>query len=355
VVCTFEDGPVRGDLERMGVRVEVLGLRRHGVEALPRFVAEMASIRGKLVRLVRAHEIDIVQTHLLQTLDFLTLTLRRGTGLAGVIWTIHNVEFLPEGDRGWSAWKRSAHRLLYRRTAGKASRIVAVSDEVRASVLSQIGPVGDRIRTIRNGVDPRRYEAGGDRALLGREIDVDPTSPLLLTVGRLTEQKGHRYLLEAAVQVLRSRPDACLLLVGEGELRESLADSARRAGIADRVRFLGVRDDVPRLLASTDVFVLPSVWEGLSVALLEAMAAAKPIVATDVSGTREAMVPGETGEVVPPRDAGALARAIERLLADPERGRVLGHAARERVTECFGARKQAAEYLALYREVLTSN
>jgi len=352
VVCTFEDGPVRGDLEDLGVPVEVLGPRRHGIEALPWFLAEMAGIRRRLTGFVRKYESDIVQTHLLQTLDFLMPAVVRDAGARGLLWTIHNVEFLPEGDRGWSARKRSVHRVLYRRGARRVSRFVAVSDEVRASILSQLGPIADRIRTIPNGVDPERFRRDGDRFALRRELGVDRDAPLILTVGRLTEQKGHRYLLEATASVLHTHRDLHLLLVGEGELRDALARQAEESGIAAHVHFLGVRDDVPSLLASADLFVLPSLWEGLSVALLEAMVSGMPIVATDVSGTRQAMVPGETGLVVPPRDAGALAGAIDRLLSDPVQAHAVGRSARDRAAKSFGARAQAAAYLDLYREVL---
>ena len=355
VVCTFEDGPVRASLEALGVPVEVLGERRHGIEKLPWFLSEMMSIRRRLADLIHKHRIDVVQTHLLQTLDFLTLALFRGTGLRGLVWTIHNVEFLPDGDRGWSALKRSAHRSLYRRTARKVDRIVAVSKEVRDAVLQQLAPVDEAcVTTIPNGVDPTRYDVQSDRAALCAELGVEIASPLILAVGRLSEQKGHRYLLEAAHSVLRAHPGAHFLLAGDGELREPLLEAAHASGLGERVHFLGVRRDVPSLLASTDVFVLPSLWEGLPIAILEAMAAARPIVATDVGGNTEALQDGVTGSIVPPADAPALATAVQAALSDPDRARELGQSARERVVADFSVENQAKQYIDLFEDIVRS-
>lgn len=352
VVCTFVDGPVRRELEALGIPVEVLGPRRHGVEHPLRFLAEQRGIRRRLAEVVRRHEVEVVQTHLLQTLDFLTLSLLGVPPVKAVLWTIHNVDFLPEGRTPWTRLKRDAHRRLYRASAGRVSGVIAVSERVREALVRELGPMRGRITTVTNSVDVGRFQAGGDRAALIRELAVEEDSELLLVVGRLTEQKGHVHLLEAMRRVVGERPRARLLVVGEGELRADLEASARDAGLADRVHFLGEREDVPLLLASVDLFVLPSLWEGLSVALLEAMAAALPIVATAVSGTDQAMVPEETGLVVPPGDARALARAVVELLGDPARARALGRRARERVETEFGARAQAEEYLALYRRLV---
>jgi len=352
VVCTFEDGPVRRDLEELGIPVEVLGVRRHGIEALPRFVREIADIRRMLAGLVDRYRIDIVQTHLLQTLDFVALSLLRGTSARAVLWTIHNVDFLPEGRTFWTALKRQVHRLLYQATIHRTSGVIAVSTAVRDAILDQICPVGDRITTIPNGVDVDRFRGRGDHGTLCRELRIDPSSRLVLTVGRLTEQKGHRYLIDAARDVVMAHPDVHFLFVGEGELRSELEERARGLDLSERVHFLGVREDLPFLLASTDLFVMPSLWEGLSIALLEAMAAGRPIVTTSVSGAVEAMVPGETGFVVPAGEGRALAGAIVRLLSDGRRAEAMGERARGRVAASFSAAAQAERYHALYRRVL---
>jgi glycosyltransferase involved in cell wall biosynthesis len=159
-------------------------------------------------------------------------------------------------------------------------------------------------------------------------------------------------LIDAATPVVSSYPDTHFLFIGDGGLRDELQRQAQQAGLSENIHFLGIRDDVPDLLAAVDLFVLPSLWEGLSVALLEAMAAGKPIVATAVSGTTQAMIPGETGLVVPPRDSRALADAIIQLLSNPAQAQMMGRAAKQHVTVNFSAQKQADEHLALYRRLL---
>jgi len=351
LVVTFEDGPVRGQLERLGVRVEVLGVRRHGIEAPHRFLAEGAAIRRRLRELAEECDADVVQTHLLETLDFHALGLVRGARPRAVVWTIHNVEFLPDGSTPWLWLKQLGHRVLYRLQSGRVSAIVAVSASVRDAFVAATRVRPERVRVIANGVDLARAQAGAERPALLAELGLDEPVALALVVGRLAEQKGHRVLVEAAARLAAERPQLHYLLVGEGPLQERLAEQVREAGLAERFHFLGVRSDVPRLLAACDLFVQPSLWEGLSVALLEAMAAARPVVATAVSGTVQAMVPDETGLVVPPGDAAALAGAIARTLDDPAAAQRRAAAARERVRERFSVEAQVRSCSALYDSV----
>ena len=143
-------------------------------------------------------------------------------------------------------------------------------------------------------------------------------------------------------------PSAALLLAGDGPLRGQLEALAGRLGIAARVHFLGHCDDVRVPLGAADLLVLPSLWEGMPLALLEGMACRLPVVASDVSGSRELVVPGRPGLLVPPGDAEALAEALEELLTHPARARALGEAGRKRVEERFGGRAQARRYRALF-------
>jgi glycosyltransferase involved in cell wall biosynthesis len=174
---------------------------------------------------------------------------------------------------------------------------------------------------------------------------------VLLEVGRLCAVKGQRDAI-AALPLL-GRADVTLLLAGEdieggGAYLDALERQASQLGVRDRVRFLGRRDDVPALLAAADALVLPSWQEGLPLVVLEAMAAGVPVVATSVGGTPEAVVDGETGLLVPPRDVPALTAAIDTLLDDPERARRLGEAGRRRVRERFDAAESTRRILGLY-------
>jgi glycosyltransferase involved in cell wall biosynthesis len=355
-VCGFGDGPMRAEIEKLGVKVAVLSRPRYSVVNLPRFLGELRRIRRELAGLIKAYHVDVVQTHILQVLDFLVLTLRYGTGLRLVLWTIQDVEFLPKRQPWKREWlrgvKRLGYRLLYRLLASQVDGFIAVSDEVRQSIIRQVGPVQHKIFTICNAVNVKSFERPGDKSALCQQLGLPAQARLVATVGRLTEQKGHAYLIEAARSVVAAWPDVHFLFIGDGELREPLRGQAEAAGVAHNIHLLGVRKDIPTLLAAADMFVLPSLWEGLSLALLEAMAAAKPIVVTAVSGTTQAMIPGETGLVVPPRDSQALAEAIAQLLSDPARARAMGQAARQHVAAHYGAQKQAREYADLYRRLL---
>jgi glycosyltransferase involved in cell wall biosynthesis len=208
----------------------------------------------------------------------------------------------------------------------------------------------ERILVIPNGVDTRPFSLrrGGFREREG--IPADRT--VITTVGRLDTQKGLPYLLEAARLVTRGRPDLRFLVVGEGPRRRDLLRHRDRLGLKGHVSFLGFRTDIPQILADSDIFVLPSLWEGMPIVLLEALAAGLPAVATDVPGVTEVLTDGETGLVVPPKDAGALARALRELLDDPALRRRFAQAGRRRVAEDFGWEKVVATTMALYERLL---
>lgn len=354
-VCAFRDGPMRQEIEKLGVKVEILERPRYSVVWLPLFLAETWRIRRELAWLIKKHNVDVVQTHCLEVLDFLALTLRYDTPLRVILWTMHNVEFLPITKHWLLKPKRRVYRWLYRLTAGLVDGFITVSDQVRDALLRQIGPIQNKIVTIPNAVDVRRHKQTGDKETLCRELGIETNSHLVATAGRLTEQKGQRYLTEAAADVVPSRPNTHFLFAGDGELAEELLAQVQQAGLSENIHFLGSRSDMPDLLAAIDIFVLPSLWEGLSIVLLEAMAAGKPIVATAVSGTNQAMVSGRTGLVVPPRDSRALAEAILALLSNPMEAQAMGQAARQHVILNFGAQKQAEEHLALYRRLLAQS
>ncbi len=352
VVCTFIDGPVRQDIERLGVKVVVLP-RRHSIMAFPLFFIDMIRIWKQLARLIREHEIDIVQTHLFDlSTNFLMLLLPYTTNLRLLFWTVHNVNSGPAGDN-LSKPKRYVYRWLYKLASQKASGFIAVSDRVKKAMLGAVGPtIEDSITVICNGVNVKRYGHPVDKTAVRSELGLDANAYLAAVVGTLKEQKGHRYLIEAAASIVSQYSNWHLLVIGDGELGEELQAQTDRLGLGEHIHFLGNRHDVPDLLAASDLFVLPSLWEGLPMALIEAMATGLPIVATQVSGTIQVMVPDETGILVPPGEAQKLTEAVLQILSDSERALAMGAAARRRVEEEFSAQKQADEHLALYHRLL---
>jgi glycosyltransferase involved in cell wall biosynthesis len=207
---------------------------------------------------------------------------------------------------------------------------------------------------IPNGVDVDRFPVAVDRPAVIAALGLPAGARLLIVVAKLYRQKGHAVLLRA-LTASDLPADLHVILLGEGPERAALTAEVARIGMSDRVHFLGDRPDVPALLASSDLFVLPSLWEGLPMALLEAMASMLPVVATDVAGSRQVVVDGESGLLVPPGDAGALASAIRLLLADPVLAGTMGTAARERVVSSFSGAAQAARHAELYARCLAAH
>ena len=214
-----------------------------------------------------------------------------------------------------------------------------------------------KIVVIRNGVDTARFDAPPEGARIRHELGLGPETPLVAVVGRLTRLKGLEQFLEATAILAPRFPDARFLIVGEtsphdGWYLTQLQELAARLGVADRVIFTGLRSDVPALLASVDVAVMPSLNEALSNVLLESMAAGAPLVATRVGGTPEALGDGENGLLVPPADSAALAASIATLLNDRELAARLGHAARRRIAERFSVDRMVRSTQELYSDLL---
>jgi glycosyltransferase involved in cell wall biosynthesis len=237
--------------------------------------------------------------------------------------------------------------VLQRFIARGVDRYIAVSHHVAGRLCQTYGLSAPQVCVVHNSVFPapfsRRLNAELRAKLMGTT-----ERPIVLTLARLDRQKGHCYLLEAAALV----PEAVFVLAGEGPERPALEAQAKALGLDDRVMFLGFRDDVCDLLASCDLFVLPSLFEGLPLSVLEAMAAGKPVVATAIGGTDEAVVRGETGLLVPPAAPSALAEAIRTILSDPVLSRRFGTAGRARVQQAFSAETMVRRITAIYDELL---
>jgi glycosyltransferase involved in cell wall biosynthesis len=223
--------------------------------------------------------------------------------------------------------------------------VVAISRTI-ADLLREAGVDSNKIRLIYSGIDPERFERSrdtaprrGDRWIIG-------------TIAALEARKGHRFLLEAAAQLKSHGHKIEYRWAGDGPLLDELKQLADKLGLAEDVHFCGFVDDTPSFLAEIDVFVLPSLYEGLGVAALEAMAAGLPVIASSVGGLAESVIDSQTGFLVAPQDPLALAGAIDRLTRDRDLAQVMGRRGSERVRECFTLERMARQNEAYYYELL---
>ena len=354
-VLALRDGPMRPLLEQEGVTVRVVAGRSRSLVRDPRAVAELWRIRGEVARFAAALDADLIQTHLLRSMDFLVLAAAPRRRPA-VIWTFHNARLdlradqVPDGGRLLDM-KRRGYRSLYHHLSRRAAAMVAVSSEVGSAVRTELRPAWGRLVVIPNGVDVARFPADTEADDVRRGLGVGSEELLVICVAKLYAQKGHATLLEAFAGASATDGRLRLALVGDGPLRDDLSAQIQRLGLAERVTLLGQRLDAARLVAASDLFVLPSLWEGLPMALLEAMASRKPVIASRVSGTDEVLTGGQHGVLVEPESVAELRDALLRLAADPALRQRLGDAGRARVESDFSVDVQARAHLDLYRRV----
>jgi glycosyltransferase involved in cell wall biosynthesis len=243
---------------------------------------------------------------------------------------------------------------LNRWTARLDDRVIAVCELARQAEIERARVAPEHVVTIYNGVDAEQFSATNEQAAvrIRRTLSIPLDAPLLGAVGRLHPQKDFTTLLAAVAQVKEHVPTAQLLLVGDGELRDDLEAQAHLLDLSATVIFAGHRTDVPDILSTLDVFVLPSLWEGMPNVVLEAMATGLPVVATAVGGTTEVVVDGVTGLLVSPRNPDMLAQAIIRLLHDPDLRRKMGQAGQRRVEQYFSLKETIWQTELLYRTLL---
>lgn len=234
-------------------------------------------------------------------------------------------------------------------------KMIAVSEHTRQFCIEVEGISPDKLITIPNGINIHEFDhlplSQAEKITLKEQFNISPQSKVLITVARLHPQKGHQYLIEAATQILQYAPDVAFVLVGEGELREEIEKSLEEKKLSPYFRLLGSRKDVPGLLGMADIFILPSVSEGMPNVILEAMAAKLPIIATRVDGTIEVVEDGKTGILVERRNPEALMTAIIKLLQEPTLGQLMGNAGFQRVQQYFSEEIMCQRYDELIHDI----
>jgi len=321
VASCVEDGPFRAEFEKLGVRVWAGSRVRMGGRL---------GVWRELKKFTDGWQPEIVHTHLMAGDFFGYLLKRRSAGKIRWISTQHNVEF-------HTSWPR---RLLWRIILPHADRVIAVAKKVRQYTMNNFGVQEEKIITVRNGVDLKNWIAISSAGLFrGDKLR-------LATIGRLEEQKGHIYLVRALAEL--KEINWSWDVFGDGSLSKLLESEAQRLGIADRIVWHGVVSAVYQKLDDIDVVIQPSLWEGLCIVVMEAMAAGKCVLASVPAG-EELIDGGRTGMLVAEGDARALKDALQYLYSYPEIGRDMGARARETAREKFDIKNNVEEIKGLYK------
>jgi len=339
------EGPGEGNyLEMQGLRLD----RLHSVPALGREIEPWRDWRalGEINRIIRDVRPHVVHTH----------TAKAGVLGRAAAWR-HRVPVIVHTFHGhvfhgyFSPAKTAAFVHLERLLARVTTRLITVSDQVRDEILARGVGTPDRFEVIRLGLNLDRFaEAESRRGELRQELGIDAGAPVVGIVARLVPIKAHHVFLAAASAIAAARPDAVFLIVGDGECRPELERLARDRGLSRAVRFLGWRADLDRVYADLDVVMLTSRNEGSPVALIEAMAAGRPVVATRAGGVEELV--GDAGQVSDVDDAPGLATQVLALLADPARRVEIGRRARSRVIPWYSHQRLLSDVDALYQRLL---
>lgn len=330
VVCLYTSGSLAHELDELGIAVTACG-KRDGLD-----LTALARAR----RMVGDHATEVLHTHN-AVAHYQAVLATCGLPVRQVINTRH----------GMGVNRRARRReWLYRRALIRTDTVVTVCEAARNDAIQRGIVPSAKARVVPNGIHVDAFQTASPRAheRIARQLNLPENTRIIGTVGRLNWTKDQLGLIRAFRQVHEQHADTALVLIGDGELRASLQQGAIDAGVADSVHFLGDRSDVRDLLQGLDMFVLPSLSEGYSMALLEASAVALPIVATQVGGNGEIVRDGVNGCLVPAGNPGALAQAMLVLLRNPQRATALGQAARAWVERYGSLETMAMRYAQLY-------
>lgn len=333
-VCAIsEGGAVADEIESYGVKVTVLG-KKPGLDLC---------VLPKLRHLLRSENIKILHLHNPPANNWGVPASILNNGIV-TVRTEHNVFY-----KGRVVWGYPAINSIL---GFFNKKIITVSDEVKRSHFKKDFLFRKKYITIYNGIEGVLYNKQMDISHLRKELNIKTGVQIVGKIASLSKQKAHGNFLNAASLILKDVPDTIFLVVGDGKLRREVEGRAIELGIRNHIIFTGVRKDIPELLNLMDVFVLSSDWEGLPMTILEAMAAGRPCVVTDVGGNREAVIDGETGFLVPPQNPDALAKSIIRLLKDKDMSKRFGERGQARFEKEFTVEMMVSKTEELYRQYL---
>ncbi|MFQ5706550.1 MAG: glycosyltransferase [bacterium] len=326
--------------DRIREAVEKLNVNYVGLQRKSRIDL---SLVFKVAKLIRREKIDVVMTTLFYADVVGALAGSLGHAKAVFSWeTISAPEWLLK-RRLWA----------YRFAMRYCDTVVSVSDATAKWLIEKRGLRPDKVVVIPYGVNLDLFRQGKNNSLKN-ELQIPLEAPVVGVVARLHPQKGHRYLIEAAGKIVEQLPETRFVLVGDGELRGELEALVQAKKLDKHFLFLGFRNDVKELMRTFDIFVLPSLYEGLPNVILEAMATGLPVVATAVDGSPELVVNEQTGYLIPPRDPEQIAEKVLNLFSDQERRQAFGKRSRERVEKHFSLDLQVQNFQNLYEKFVTN-
>jgi glycosyltransferase involved in cell wall biosynthesis len=330
VYALFDGGPVADEIEKLRIPVYILGLNK--------FNAVIVFFR--LVKMLLKNHIQIVHTSRLISDIFGTWA----SLMARVPIIISSKTSLPY-------YGKYIYCIMDRISMRYVTQLISVSDSVKLQYLKQLPINPDKIKTLYNGTEYNKFNREFNPVEKQNELGLEADDFIIGTVANLNWRKDLFTLLEAAKLVLAQYPNARFLLIGEGPQKAELQARAQQLGISSRVLFLGSRHDIPELLSLCRIFVISSVTEGLTVAILEAMAMGKPVVATSVGGIPEVVLDGETGFLVPPKAPDKIAQSIKKLISHKELATQFGAAGEKRVERYFSADRMVQGLEGLYHDL----
>ncbi|OGX08660.1 MAG: hypothetical protein A2Z88_10315 [Omnitrophica WOR_2 bacterium GWA2_47_8] len=326
IICLEKKGQLAEKLRNQGIEIIEFG-KKPGVDL---------GLFWGLARLMREQKVDLVHTHNFGPLIYGSIAAR----LAGVnsINTRHG-----RTDKKIASWIWDLN-----------SFVVPVSNDTAEHLLELNKIKKDKLKVIYNGIDLKKFDNLLDqqkKAAFKQKLGLNPQKFTVGHVGRLSEEKDQATLLDAVKILLDQKKDVQLVIVGDGVLRKDLEKKSQDLGLTNAVKFLGFRNDISEILNIIDVYVLSSVREGLSLSILEAMAVGKPVIATKIGGSPEAIVDGKNGYLVSAKNPQAIAKGISMLYADRNLLSQVGKAARRSVEERFSLDAMAQEYAKLYEQI----
>jgi len=338
-LCLDEIGPLGVQLIEEGFDVIDLE-RRPGIDWM---------VSKRIRRAQRQYGIDLYHAHQ-YTPFFYAAASRRLNTRPRVLFTEHG--------RHYPDYRRPKRVLANRFLVRRCDRVSAVGHFVKQALVNHEGIAPGRIEVIHNGIDPQKFSDARneqDRLAVRAELGIGPQQTMVLQVARFHPVKDHATAIQAMAWVVQQVPQAVLVLAGDGERMAEMANLVGDLHLADHVRFLGVRQDIPRLMSGTEVFLLSSLSEGVSVTLLEAMGASLPIVATEVGGNSEVVIAGQTGLLSPRGDAERLAHNLVVLLSDSPMRLRMGQAGHAHLLDEFTQQQMHDAYTRIYQQMLLTS